>query len=177
MNTELIDYDNLKALEAIIKDAGKHSEGLGADEGISLRLITSDLLRANPMLVPQIERMASRYHSEVALAKARARKAERESQDKINSVKEAAKRRAYKNLSPMQAEPLLAVKRHETADDGQLKGTIATSPMEMHELVRKAYQQIYDGSAKDKFKLRDECIDTYGVFGEVEGTASKINRV
>ena len=74
------------------------------------------------------------------------------------------------------AKPLMYVERREEGPNGQRPGTIATDPIEVDAIVRKAWNKVYDGDGKDQERQAIKYLAKYSrwLYKEKQEAAAKI---
>ena len=91
----------------------------------------------NPMLIPVLKNVASKFHEKAATHRRKAEQQEEKSNAERYAEKSGGQWNICKDMAGNFAAPLVAVKRIEAGPQGQATGTIATSPKEVDGILRK----------------------------------------
>ena len=123
------------------------------------------------MKVPMMRRHAERYHKKYEAS--RRKQAQEEDKHLQQSYGEKGKGQ-WKICGDMDQQswsPLSAVRRIKGSKLGP-KGSIATSPKEVDEIIREQLSKIYDGDVNNQKKTVDKYIEAYSkyMYEEVEAT-------
>ena len=75
-----------------------------------------------------------------------------------------------KELGAKRTSPLIAVKRPSQGKQKQAKGTVATNPNEVDEILRDVLDKIYDGNAKEGgILMKNTSLTTIDTFSKPKG--------
>ena len=105
------------------------------------------LVAANILLIPLMKRCAGKYHDEATRQQAKAEAAVKEANQKLYKAKADRQCSMCRKMGGKHDEPLTALRRKEKGPQGQPAGTIATSPNEVDQILRKTLGKIYQGNA------------------------------
>ena len=94
-----------------------------------------------------------KFHKEYDKLKAKAVMERNVNKQKLFAAKGKGQWDLCKELGAKRTSPLIAVKRPSEGKQKQAKGTVATNPNEVDEILRKVLDKIYDGNAKEGGKL------------------------
>ena len=140
---------NIEGIRQLRKHQGAHD---WEQDGIE-KLKQTNQAAEDIAVIPSIKRFAGKYHEE---ARKQKELAERES-ERCNKKRYEAKGEGgwalCKDMGSNNANPLIAVTRPKRGQQGQPKGSVATSPKEIDAIIRETYGKVYKGNVVGHEKL------------------------
>ena len=134
-------------------------------------------IAAEIMMVPMLKRSAEKYHVQAAKHRARAEQETKEANQKLYRAKAAGQWAICKNLGQRNAAPLTALRRKRTGPKGQPKGSIATAPGEVDEILRESLDKIYKGNTNNPEEKADEYMKKYTRYIYIPEKAANMERL
>ena len=111
------------------------------------------------LLVPKLTLEANKLHKEVARLKEEAAKSQKDLKQRMYQSKANGVAEITRDMKSAVTSPLTVVRRVATGPQGQLKGTVATDPHEVDEIVRTTMTKIYDGNASNPARAAAKYMD------------------
>ena len=153
---------NFEAIKGITK---------ASDESIDweidlIQKLGNDPVRSskNTMLIPVLNKAATKYHQAYDGHKANALKLDEAEKEKIYRIKGKGKWTLANSVGSKTLPPLTAVKRKHKGPNNEPVGSIATAQGEVDTIVREAYDEIDVGNKANQEQATAEYLEQYKIY-------------